>query len=243
MRINSINNLSFLSLKYHNDGGIKLFDSFFHSVNDPNTPALTTSIERIKKSLYETKFYYDDVNQTISSSRSYILPEYKCMYISNMSTIPEKQQLGLGTGLHLLNVVEMLENKDIKEINLCATPNAIPFHIKFGFYPSSEFYEEIEPNIEVISKDEDSKFRRFAVAAKELLSLPVEDSEKSRIANSLLYEYTKFAILQKRDLQYCFENSVPMVLKKETVLENKDFYNKLFRKYDIDYRIEDKVCQ
>ena len=38
-------------------------------------------------------------------------------------------------------------------------------------------------------------------------------------------------------VDYAFKNVLDMYLTKEKILENKDFFNALFKKFNIDYKI------
>ena len=238
MYISPIRSISFQSLKYHTDGKIKLFDKFYHSVNDDNTPALLTSINKVNQCVFETKFYDDEEEKLAAHACSEFVPSCSYIHINTMSTEEDKRGLGLGAGLHLLNIVEMMENPDIKEINLMSTANAMPFHMKFGFYPCGDYYRELKSNIEIISLEDDLQLKCYADAAKRLLLSRKREEDKTKMANRLLFEFTRAALSMHKDMEGYYTLFMPMVLTKENVLRNSNFYNNLFKKYDIDYKIE-----
>ena len=239
MHINAINNISFQSLKYHKNGGVKLFDSFYHSVYDKDTPALLATVNVSDDFVYTTKFYNDEDEKTVAGSIWEFFPSQRQMYVRSMYSEEDKRGLGLGAALHLLNIIEMLENPDVDKIILTSTASAMPFHMKFGFYPRGDYYWKLKSNLRIISQEKDPNLRKYAVRAKKILLTPQNNDVKSAEANRLLFEYTRAALSQHKDMEGFYTICMPLILTKNMVLKNRDFYNKLFKKYEIDYQIED----
>jgi hypothetical protein len=161
-----------------------------------------------------------------------------------METDPTSRGGGLGTCMHLTNIIEMMEN-DVSKIELTAAPSAIPFHIKCGFKPDMKYGKNYaNQNIRAIANDDTPELAQYAQEAQNLLKSYLSPELKNKLANKLMVKYTKSAIkIMDTEEQKClFPKCVDMVLTKKDVIKNKKFYNKLFDKYQIDYQISDSAC-
>ena len=73
---------------------------------------------------------------------------------------------------------------------------------------------------------------------KNFLNNPPQDSKTLfKGANGLINSFIDKAIEEKIPKKNLPDCSIDMILSRKKALENKDFYNKLFEKSDIDYRI------
>lgn len=161
------------------------------------------------------------------------------MTVDNMFTEDEFRGEGLGICMHLINVVEMLENKKIKKIELNAASRAIPFHAKLGFKANSQTFRLLDYNLNSVANDTAEDFSTNSQDARMLLKSYMHPELKIKIGNKILDEYISKAlkIKTKDEQKKMFKYILPMTLTRDDVIKNKDFYNKLFKKYKIDYEI------
>jgi len=232
-------NISFGSIAFSTRKNVRMFEPFTCHTTDKNKSSYHVSITENKKpGTYDINFQDTRGKDLVSRSHTKIDPTINYMFIDKMSTIYSKRSKGLGTCMHLAAIMEMFEN-NTDCINLYSAPRAIAFHIRMGFKPDGKWEENLKTNIINISKDDTPELNNFKEDANALLKSKFDLKMKERLANKLIYEYTKSAIKVKdrKSLEYMFDKTVPMTLTRKYVSENKDFYNKLFDKYGIDYQI------
>ncbi len=239
MRINCVNNISFQKLPMRKDKGRNIIDDFVYRAQDSNRTMYTVSHNQFIHDSYDIKFQNDDEFVPAASQQINIYPE--TILVDSMYTNPEFQyKYGFGKSMHLINIIEMLEN-NAALIELEAVSEAIPFHTSMGYYPNGKWRNGLSKNIKSISNDNTAELSKYAEIAKLLLkSCNMSEIALSILGNNLLNQYTKAAleIKPKRDLKYLFSRSTNMTLKRKDVLKNKDFYNNLYDKYEIDYHID-----
>lgn len=245
MKINFATPLSFNSLNIYREQGINFPEDFTCNTKDKNQTPYNISIYNNKHmGYYETRFINMDNSQLEAAQEMMIWPEIDYMFIDNMLTYNECRGKGLGTCMHLTNIIEMMEN-NIEKIELRAVPSAIPFHIKCGFKPDMNLERENDlKNIRAIAYNKNPELVQYSQDAQNLLKTRLNPEAKSKIANKILYNYTKKAvkIMSKKEQQYLFTHNINMVLTKDDVIKHKNFYNKLFDKFGIDYQISDSAC-
>ena len=95
---------------------------------------------------YDVDFYDKELNLNAKEHIG-IYPEIKYMFVDTMDSYDRNR--GFGTCMHLVNIIEMLEN-DIDKIELYSTPSAVVFHIKCGFKPDSTWDDGLAINIQKI---------------------------------------------------------------------------------------------
>ena len=151
-----------------------------------------------------------------------------------------RKKYRLGEVLRLASIMHMVENK-IGSIKITSKDSALYFHARYGFKPDfKEFYAR-DRLLEGISKDK--SFPEFAKEALKLLTLtndpdPASQRAVCKEANELLKRYIERALKSPApEKHHPPRYSVDMSLKCDEVLENRDFYNRLFERNSIDYRI------
>ena len=233
MEINIKPNISFQSLKIINSDGLKLFKGF--KCRDRNSQLYNVNINKVAELRYEISAKPLNTHTPVSAAD--IRFNEDSINLDLISTNISKQKQGLGTILNLANIIEMLENKNIKMIKGYSMSTAIPFHAKNGFSTNGIWDGSLCSNIEKIASLKSPKW--LAQKAKLLLYRQQELSweEKTTLGNSIMNDYLKLSIKNKQDLTGEFSNGIDMFLEQKTVIENKDYYNKLFKKYNIDYEI------
>ena len=234
MKIFNINsNTNFQRLKTYNQNGITLFDNFSCRTND---------LKKYSVDIYERN---NDNYDIVVFNKKREVPaklEFKIyddsLFINAMSTEKIHQGKGLGTILHLASVIEMLEN-NFNDVKLFSTAPAITFHSKFGFYPAEDWCECLCKNVKKIAELKDPKCSHLSKNAKLLLQMDIPSSKKTVIGNRIIYDYLNyiFSLKNNAELQKEFEYGSDMKLNKSDIIQDKDYYNKLFEQYHIDYQI------
>ena len=151
-----------------------------------------------------------------------------------------RKKYRLGEVLRLASIMHMVENK-IGSIKITSKDSALYFHARYGFKPDfKEFYAR-DRLLEGISKD-----KSFPELAKEALKLiartndpdPANQRAVCKEANELLKRYIELALKSPApEKHHPPRYSVDMSLKRDDVLANREFYNQLFERNSIDYRI------
>ncbi len=170
-----------------------------------------------------------------------ITPEEKYITGANIFVIEEyRRKFGLGEVLRLCSIMHMIENKK-DAIKICAKDSAVYFHSKYGFIPDFKDFYARDRLLEGIRKDK--AFPELAKKAAALLQRVLLHNEKEqravcKEANNLLKRYIELAQQNPHpEKNHKPAYSVDMILKKEDVIKNKEFYNNLLEKNFIDYKI------
>lgn len=243
MKINFLSTLPFGKLNTYRENNINLAENFKCKANSEKVydVSINKAYDCYNVHILDKKFHLPAAEQDMM-----IYPEVKYLYVDNMFTDEDYRGEGLGTCLHLSNIIEMFEN-NLDRVELYSVASAIPFHTKCGFKPQAEWREpnyiinNTRFNIKNIADDNTPELAAYTQKAKELLKSRFSPKLRTRLANKLIYNYTKDAIKIKsvKEQKYMFTSGLNMSLSREDVLKNKDFYNKLFDKYGIDYQISD----
>ena len=164
-------------------------------------------------------------------------------------------QRGLGYGelLRLASIIYMNEN-NLEKLSIFAMNEAIPFHHKYKLLPNIIFHKDnIQDLLVNISRQKNPKFADLVVCAKNLLeNISMNDfgmnlqTEKKLLAdlNSLVENYIDLAdknhlpwISSIRQPGVSFRMDLDMMLSRDRILQNRDFFNEKFRQHSIDYEI------
>lgn len=218
--------------------GVKIANDFEFRADDKKYTrygAVFSTYEKHNYNNYKINIENDDIGMAAEQEIA-LYPDLNYMFIDSMNSTQESK--GLGTCMHLLNIIEMFENQ-INNIDLLSASSAIPFHTRLGFYPCDKWENGLSENIERIVKNNIKGLETYTKSADRLLKSKLSNEEKTVFGNKLLFDYTKAAInkLSKSELEYLFLNETHMRLGKEYILNNKNFYNDLLGKYYIDYEI------
>ena len=236
------NNISFEALNYKNFKGIKIPSDFkVRLLKDGNNKDCFVKSYSASNS---------DISVSLNDGR---LNEYgHCLfdkrkenyfYLSSINNFSEGMK-GVGSALHLTQIISMLEN-NIQETKLNSLGSAINFHAKFGYKSDIKSVSEIKSFLTdeiamkhyndeifspVISKLQKWYANSFAPCEKRIVkgNEIIDDFIKTINDNKLKY-----------DDDYNITSSIKMSLKREDVINNKEYYNNLFNKYGIDYQISD----
>lgn len=241
--------VSFKQLQTIKTGGLKLPVDYKVVLKDEADCFVRTNLD------YEdnktcTVIDSDDVYD-IAQSRVEIDKENKILINNNIDVL-RKQYRGKGFGiiLHLNNIIEMFEN-NLQKIRLFSLGQSVLFHAKCGFEPDISSPYTMEYVIFDISakdchdmpeiKETVKKANNFANKLIKAKNHPDKYKVDCKEGNAIIKEYldiiTKKKLSSQERALYGFDSGFPMVLTKEKILENKDFFNGLFKKFGIDYEV------
>lgn len=148
-----------------------------------------------------------------------------------------------GEILRLSSIIEMIENK-IKTLNIYSKDTAIYFHSKYKFKPDIHQFDTRNKALESIINNPQKGFETFIEKAVEILK-KIKNTDSPELqrtlrndTNILTREYLQQVLKTEGSRNtHPFDYGMDMTLTRETILENKDFFNALFKKHGIDYEI------
>lgn len=234
------NSISFEALKYRHINNLNILDSF-------NVKLLKegNNIDCFVKSYSANNQNYSvSLNDGKRTEYGHCLFDYTKENFFHLSTINNYTEnlKGVGSVLHLTQIITMLEN-GVEKTKLYSLGSAINFHAKLGYKSDIQSVSEIKTFLmdeiamkhyndeifsPVISKLE--KWYANSFASREEIIVKgneiIDDFVRTINDNKLKY-----------DVDYNIISGIKMVLKREDVINNKEYYNNLFNKYGIDYQI------
>ena len=151
---------------------------------------------------------------------------------------------GIGRLMRLISIMLMLKNK-LNSIKIYSKHTAVYFHAKHKFEPAITRFEDRDWVLQSIAEDSSPEMETFSQKAKNyiknLTKLRRVDMLQSTLqfTSSLADEYIK-AVLNLGNNQYKehpFKYGFDMLLTKNKILKNKDFFDNLFKQTGIDYKI------
>lgn len=165
-------------------------------------------------------------------------------FFINVSKDYKKSKFRFGELMRLLSVMEMNENK-ANHIKIYSKDTAVYFHAKYKFVPSIISFEARDKSILAVANDSSPAFADLAEEAKKLyqeIESTKDDFEAQRnlctTVNNLVQRYIERALKEPNpEKNHPFNWGMDMTLTKGKVQENKDFFNALYKKHGIDYKI------
>lgn len=149
----------------------------------------------------------------------------------------------LGELLRLSSIIEMLEN-NIPFLDIMSKGSAVYFHSKYKFEPEIRSFDQLRYALNSIIEHSKDKYEDFAPEAKKLYEIIDKDEnilnlmDARKKANELIKKYITKVMNEKADYKdHSFVLGFNMRLNKDSIIENKDFFNKLFENHGIDYKI------
>lgn len=164
-----------------------------------------------------------------------------------MEIAPEYRQKGFKFGeiLRLSSIIMMIQNK-IKEFEIYSKHSAIYFHSRYMFEPAITNFTERDLALQSIIKNCEGKeeYKEFQREAEEILenSFTHKDAKIQRDlcneTNILLKKYIAKILEKKSEYrEHPFSTGITMKLTDNNIFINKNFFNNLFKKHNIDYEI------
>jgi len=168
----------------------------------------------------------------------------KDMFGYSISIPPQYRGKRLGELLRLSSIIEMIEN-NVEKIKIYSKNTAIYFHSKYKFKPDFQSFSHRNEALKTVCE---CKLKDFADIKKEaeILLQKIENTETNKTkeqkllsteANKILTKYINKIIETNNEKQLQFDVGFNMSLSRSSVFENKDFFNELFKRHGIDYKI------
>lgn len=243
LNVKKLSNISFGQLNFHKNGDRLVFDNFTCKDRN-NEDCFVRSEKDILDNFKETvKLYVSDNSiQHVAENTSHFYTDIKQIYDDKMETfLPSQYKRGYGSIMHLCNIIELLENK-CDEIIFPSFKKAIFFHAKLNFEPKINNIKDIKKHLQkdILDKDLPTDMQHFKEKALKIIQNENSPQENLiKFGNSLINDFIQ-TVMKKgldRDKYGIFEGFT-MHLTKEKILNNKEFYNKLFNTFHIDYLIK-----
>ena len=156
-----------------------------------------------------------------------------------IETMSDYRDKGIGEIMRLVSIMQMDAN-NLNKTDIWSKPQAVLFHFKYGLRPNFSENEDIEQVLSFISSNENS-VKGFADKAKILLET-VKNQDCLSYNKNLIAEINKFVtyyIQQNKQRWYLakFAEDIPMTLNYPSIKRSACFYNNLFKKHGIDYKV------
>ena len=159
------------------------------------------------------------------------------IYGVNIKTNENYRGQRLGEITRLASIITMIKN-GLNEISLFSVDKAIQFHSKYKFEPNIT-----EPHSAIIALKniQSARNKVFEEKAKQILAQHKNTGDKNALLEATNELVTEFISEIKPTLgiggdRYKFWG-LDMRLTRDNVLKHKEFFNALFEKHNIDYRI------
>ncbi len=192
----------------------------------------------------------NSLKKLIGQETMRILPEYKMIAGQLMEVEPEYRKSGKRRGhkfgelLRLSSVMALMQNK-LNYIYINSKDSAVYFHSKYKFEPYIYDAMERDRALETIIQDKSENFEDLRQRAEKIylkVKRPynTENINKGymKATNNLVKEYIQRAMQEPNPNEnHHFKKGLDMILTKENVKRNKDYFNELFKKHGIDYQI------
>ena len=187
-----------------------------------------------------------DTNNQILGYETYSCPESGMATtgaIINVNDNYRKKGYYLGEILRLSSIIMILKN-NIKKFVIYSLPSAIYFHTKYKFEPNIKMFKERDSALKDIIHNCENELINFKHQAQDIVNQAMTDKtpEKQRQlceqTNILLKQYLNEVLDNNIDYnKHSFSRGMDMTLTEEKILNNKEFFNKLYKKHYIDYQI------
>lgn len=167
----------------------------------------------------------------------------RAIYGSNIEVINifREKNLRLGELTRLMSVAQMNENKS-PHLRIFSKDTAVYFHTKYKFKPDMSEFDTVEKVLTSISHDKEPVLNDFSKAAMkfkdELWTTDSYCDEWLNSVNEMVGAYLNRVVeLKLPKEEHKIDAYIHMVLTREDLLKNKDFFNELYKNHCIDYKI------
>lgn len=203
-------------------------------VEHPTLKELSISTNHsFNKDTYETNIINNGIK--LAKETFNINKKLKTLYGKFISTQEHYRNKNLGEILRLSSIITMLEN-NLEKIKISSFLETIPFHAKYKFKPDVKNPYEALCIIRHIANSKNKELTREAATVLKKQD-NISAHEICNLAENLLKRFTKDITPRKVARNRIHVNIVDMTLTKDDVIKNKDFFNSLFKKHNIEYKI------
>jgi len=217
-----------------------LFDSkklCSFEVNHPKYDQVSVATSKQKSNKYAIEVSSQD-RLNLSKEDFYIYPQNQELYGNSIKTYARYRQQSLGEMVRMASIINMLQN-GLNKIKLFSLGDAVIFHHKYKFEPN---ITERSEAIRVLEQIMQSKFKEYHDPAQIILIKSTNQSgnysEFIETTNKFTKQFLDDIITNKRYDNKTFQYwTLDMILTKENILGNKEFFNNILKKHNIEYTI------
>lgn len=243
MKINKLSGITFGQIGFHKSKDRFIFDDFICKDRNNHDCFVTSENDCLNDFMETVKIYEgNNKNITLAENKIHCYNAVRKIYNDDMKTLSKSNyKNGYGTIMHLCSIMELLEN-NLDEIIFGSYKSAVYFHSKMKFEPCIKELKEINIHLQkdIVDKQLPDELQIFAQKAKINLNdktAPTEELIKS--GNKLLYNFIQTVRNKGLDREkYGLFDGFTMHITKESILQNKEFFNNLFKTFHIDYLIK-----
>lgn len=184
-----------------------------------------TEIYNSYKSSYPIAYHEYDIHNTFGQLSG-----------MNMQTDLSHRKQGLGELLRLVSIIEMKENNLSRNI-IHSLPAVVKFHYKYGFRPDITGDERSVAVLNDIVGRSDDEFliNKAKALINEIRKQGYISETQCAQSNDIINRYiNKMGISGTSPI---FDNGFELILTDKFINENSSFYNNLFAKHGIDYKV------
>lgn len=199
--------------------------------------------EDIQKNRFKTRLTNQN-NEILGYDLFDISPEKSELFCYDITIEPKYRGNGLGELAKLVSIIEMIENK-LKNFKLYSKNTSVYFHSKYKFEPNIKSFSHRIEALRNIAEKVEPEFVEYAKEAQNILNKIENTSmysyrdqmELNKISNIVINEYIKQVMSLKAQKNASFGIGFDMQLTDDIVYKNAKFFNELFQKHGIDYKI------
>lgn len=172
------------------------------------------------------------------------MPKADSMFEYDITVLPEHRGKGLGELMRLTSIAQMLEN-NVDEMDLYSKSTAIYFHAKHGFEPNIRSFDQRRSSLEAVVANKMvegdvfvPKAEKILKAVESPLSLTFEENQKYTMqTNELVKDFIKKVLAMGGQEDAKFSFGFNMKLMRDTIFERAEFFNLLFKKHGIKFKV------
>lgn len=214
--------------------------------------ALTNDGERVFASTIKDedklKTILTDKNNDVVGVNSFKIND-KILHGHRIDAYSNGEHKGLGEIMRLASIIDVIEN-NLGKIKIFSLNEAIPFHLKYKFRPEILTYDSMMNILNKIASVKEPSMKEFSKKADDIF----DDIFINGAINNEHNYYTELpdfivSYVNKMKEEHLpwnsslssagmnFKEDLSMSLTIKDIKENKSFFNNLFDKHEIDYRI------
>lgn len=214
--------------------------------------ALTNDGERVFVSTIKDedklKTILIDKNNNVVGTNSFRIND-KTLHGHRIDAYSNGKHKGLGEIMRLASIIDVIEN-NLRKIKIFSLNEAIPFHLKYKFRPEILTYDSMMDILNRIASIEEPSIKEFSQKAGEIFAdifingaINNEHNYYTELPNFIISYVNK---TKQENLPWNrtalsagmnFKEDLPMTLTNKDIKENKSFFNNLFEKHGINYKI------
>ena len=185
-----------------------------------------------------------DSNKQLLGYDLFDMPKADSMFEYDITVLPEHRGKGLGELMRLTSIVQMVEN-DVDELDLYSKGSAVYFHAKHGFEPNIRSFDQRKYSLESLLENTLPDGDVFVAKAEKILdcidaplSLSYEENRKYTLqTNELVKDFIKKVLSIGGQNDAKFSIGFNMKLMRDTIFERAEFFNSLFKKHGIKFKV------